>query len=297
MADFRFDQAAGLRRLLGSGRQLQVVAFAAGGDGAGRSLSVSNIGAALARLGKEVLILDEHASLDDTAASFGLVPRHDLLDVMEREQRLSDVLVQPLTGLNILPAARAARKLGKLTPTQQQALLEAMSGLEKPIDVILVDASTDHPHGFSPLGLVSQETVIMLSGSSASITEAYSLIKKVSQSHARRHFRILVSKVRSIPEARSIYENIAQLAAQRGVARLEYIGAVPVDDSLRQAVQFCRPVIMHAPESPSARAFRGIAANMLTWPKGSNRGVGGVEQFLQQLLQFSQHATPSITQA
>ena len=46
--------------------------------------------------------------------------------------------------------------------------------------VILVDASLSHPQGFSPFGLVSQETVVVLSGSSASITEAYALIKKVS---------------------------------------------------------------------------------------------------------------------
>ena len=60
MADFRLDQAAGLRRLLGAG-QLQVVTFVAGCEGVGRSVAVANIGAALARLGKEVLIIDEHA--------------------------------------------------------------------------------------------------------------------------------------------------------------------------------------------------------------------------------------------
>ena len=90
------------------------------------------------------------------------------------------------------------------------------------VDVILVDASTTHPHGFSPFGLAAQEAVVVLSGNSASITEAYSLIKKVSHAFSRKHFRILVNKVRSHPDARSIYENIAQVAAQRGIARLDY---------------------------------------------------------------------------
>lgn len=294
VADFRLDQAAGLRRLLGSGGQLQVVTFAAGCEGVGRSVSVANIGVALARLGKEVLILDEHSAIDDISASFGLAARYDLLEVVQRERRLNEVLVQPIPGLNILPAAQAVKKLGKLTLVQQQALLDAMSGLERPIDVILVDASCNHPHGFSPLGLASQDTVVMLSGNSASITEAYSLIKKVSQSYARRNFRILVNKVRSIPDARSIYENIAQVTAQRGIARLEFIGAVPVDESVRQAVQLCRPVVMHAPESPGARAYRNIAANMLHWPRDRNDiGAGGVEQFLQQLLHLSQRIYPN----
>lgn len=291
MADFRVDQAAGLRRLMGGG-QLQVVTFAAGCEGVGRSLAIANIGTALARLGKEVLVLDEYSSTDDIAAAFGLIARYDLLHVMQRERHLAEVLVQPVSGLHILPAARAVKKLGKLALSQQQALLDAMSGLERPIDVILVDASIHHPFGFSPLGLASPETVVVLSGSSASITEAYSLIKKVSHSYSRKHFRILVNKVRSATDARSIFDNIAQVAAQRGIAHLDYVGAIPLDDALRQAVQLCRPVVMHAPESVAAQAYRDIAADMLYWPRGANE-AGGVEQFMQQLLHLSQRITPN----
>lgn len=296
MADFRGDQASGLRRLLGSGTQLQVVSFVAGCEGVGCSVAVANIGTALARLGKEVLILDEHSSIDDIASTFGLMARKDLLHVIERKHALAEVLLQPLPGLSILPAAKAANKLGKLTLGQQQALFDAMAGLERPIDVILIDTSVKHPLGFSPLGLAAQEVVVALSGSSASITEAYSLIKKVSHSFARRNFRILVNKVRTNGDARSIFENIAQVATQRGIARLDYVGAVPVDEALRQAALVCRPVVLQAPESVAAQAYRDIASDMLYWPRGGNESAG-VEHFLQQLLHLSQRITPSLIQA
>jgi flagellar biosynthesis protein FlhG len=209
---------------------------------------------------------------------------------------LSQVLLQPMLGLRVLPAARAARKLGRLSLPQQQTLLDAMSGLERPIDVILVDASMAHPNGFSPFGLVSQETVVVLSGSSASITEAYSLIKKVSHAFSRKHFRILVNKVRSQSDARSIFENIAQVAAQRGVARLDYAGAIPLDEALRQSAQMCRPVLVQAPDSLSAAAFRDIASDMLYWQR-SECEAGGVGQFMQQLLHLSQRITPHVLRA
>lgn len=295
MADFRVDQAAGLRRLLGGG-QLQVVTFVAGCEGVGRSVAVANIGVALARLGKEVLIIDEHSSRDDIASAFGLLARYDLLNVVERELSLAQVLLQPMNGLRVLPAAKAVTKLGRLSLSQQQTLLDAMSGLERPVDVILVDASMTHPGGFSPFGVVSQEAVVVLSGSTASITEAYTLIKKVSHAFARKHFRILVNKVKSLPDARSIYENIAQVAAQRGVAHLEYAGAIPLDESLRQATQLCRPVLTQAPESASANAFRDIAADLLYWQRNDN-DTGNVEQFVQQLLHLSQRITPKLLRA
>jgi flagellar biosynthesis protein FlhG len=296
VADFRVDQAAGLRRLLGGGQTLQVVTFVAGCEGVGRSVAVANMGVALARLGKEVLIIDEHAPGDDIASAFGLVARSDLLNVVQRELQLSQVLLQPMHGLRVLPAARAVKKIGRLSLPQQQTLLDAMSGLERPIDVILVDASMAHPSGFSPFGLASQEAVVVLSGSSASITEAYSLIKKVSHAFSRKHFRILVNKVRSQSDARSIYENIAQVAAQRGIARLDYAGAIPLDDALRQSSQLGRPVLVQAPESPSAVAFREVAADMLYWQRSESES-GGVEQFMQQLLHLSQRITPDVLRA
>ena len=296
MADFRVDQAAGLRRLLGGGQQLQVVTFVAGCEGVGRSVAVANLGVALARLGKEVLIIDEHAPRDDIAASFGLVARYDLLNVVQRELTLAQVLLQPMQGLRVLPAAKAVKKLGRLSLPQQQTLLDAMCGLERPVDVILVDASMAHPNGFSPFGLASQEAVVVLSGNSASITEAYALIKKVSHAFSRKHFRILVNKVRSQPDARSIYENIAQVAAQRGIARLEYAGAIPLDEPLRQSCQLGRPVLVQAPDSASAAAFRDIASDLLYWQRNDGE-TGGVEHFMQQLLHLSQRITPNVLRA
>jgi len=295
VADFRVDQAAGLRRLLG-GSGLQVITFVAGCEGVGRSVTVANLGVALARLGKEVLIIDEHVPGDDIAASFGLQSAHDLLNVVQRELLLTQVLLRPMNGLSILPAAKAARKLGRLSLHQQQTLVDAMSGLERSIDVILVDASMAHPNGFSPFGLVSQETVVVLSGNSASITEAYALIKKVSHAFSRRHFRILVNKVRSQADARSIYENIAQVATQRGVATLDYAGAIPLDESLRLSSQLCRPVLFQAPDSPSATAFRDLAADLQYWQQSQGE-QGGVEHFLQQLLHLSQRITPNVLRA
>nr|MBL8412373.1 MinD/ParA family protein [Dechloromonas sp.] len=296
MADFRVDQAAGLRRLLGGGQQLQVVTFVAGCEGVGRSVAVANLGVALARLGKEVMIIDEHASRDDIASAFGLVARYDLLNVVQRELTLPQVLFQPMKGLRVLPAAKAVKKLGRLSLPQQQTLLDAMCGLEHPVDVILVDASMAHPHGFSPFGLASQDAVVVLSGNSASITEAYALIKKVSHAFSRKHFRILVNKVRSQPDARSIFENIAQVAAQRGVARLDYAGAIPLDEPLRQASQLGRPVLLQAPDSAAAAAFRDIAADLLYWQRNDGES-GGVEHFMQQLLHLSQRITPNVLRA
>lgn len=289
MAEYRGDQASGLRRLFGR-QQLRVVTFAAGSVGVGKSITVANLAASLARQGKEVLVFDENTD-DNVASLFGAVARYDLYHVVNRVRSLADVLLSVAPGVRILPAARAVKKLGKLSAPQQAALLEGLGEMERPADVILVDASLDHPLGFSPLGLAVQETVIVISATGTSITEAYALIKKVSLGYDRKHFRILVNKVKGADEALAIHGNIAQVTLTRGLARLDYAGHVPLDEYLRQAAHLCQPVVGLFPDAPSSRAYRMLASDLLHWPSSDNE-AGGLEHFMQQLLHLSQRIDP-----
>lgn len=264
--------------------------FAAGSAGVGKSILVANLAACLARQGKEVLVLDENTR-NSVASFYGTQARFDLQHVINREKTLNEVLLSVGPGVRILPAARAVKKLGKLSAQQQTALLESISGMDRPADVILVDASLDHPLGFSPLGLAAHDTVIVISATGESITDAYALIKKVSLGYARKDFRILINRARGPDEAAAIHGNIARVSQSRGLARLEYAGFVPLDEQLRQASKLCQPVVGLFPDSPSARACRTIAGDLLNWPV-SGDDAGGLEQFVQQLLHLSQHIDP-----
>lgn len=289
MAELRGDQAAGLRRLFGR-EQSRIVTFTAGSAGVGKSISVANLASALARQGKEVLVLDENTN-GNVASLYGALVRYDLLQVINREKSLADVLLTVAPGVRVLPAARAVKKLGKLNAIQQETLLESLSEMERPADVILVDTSLDHPLGFSPLGLAAHDTVVVISATGASITEAYALIKKVSLGYSRKNFRILVNKVRGPDEAEAIHGNIAQVTHSRGLARLDYAGYVPLDEHLRQASRLCQPVVGLFPEAPAAKAYRALATDLLNWPSPDSE-TGGLEQFVQQLLHLSQHIDP-----
>ncbi len=289
MAESHGDQAAGLRRLLGR-EQSRIVTFAAGSVGVGKSVLVANLAASLARQGKEVLVLDENTK-NNVASLFGGLARHDLNQVINREKTLSEVLLTVAPGVRVLPAAKAVKKLGNLSLLQQESLLESITGMDRPADVILVDASLDHPLGFSPLGLAAHDTVVVISATGASITDAYALIKKVSLGYARKNFRILVNRVRGQDEAEAIYGNIAKVTHSRGLARLEYTGFVPLDEQLRQASRLCQPVVALFPDALASKAYRTIASDLLNWPLPDDE-TGGLEQFVQQLLHLSQHIDP-----
>ena len=289
MADYRGDQADGLRRLFGR-EQTRVIAFASGSGGVGKTTLVANIAAVLAELGRKVLVVDENTR-HNVAAFFGTRTRHDLLQVLNGEIRFDEALVSAMPGVRVLAAAKAVKHLGHLDLRQQETLIRSLTGMELPADVILVDASPDHPLGFSPFGLAAHDTVVVISPSGEAITDAYALIKKVSLGYAHRSFRLLVNKAHSVEEATAIHGNMARLSHGRGVARLALAGCVPLDVSLRQAARLGQPVALVLPETPSAQACQKIASDLLRWPL-PDENAGGLEYFVQQLLHLSQHIDP-----
>jgi flagellar biosynthesis protein FlhG len=282
VADFRCDQAAGLRRLL-TPRALRVVSFASGAAGVGKTTVVANTAVALARQGLEVLVVDENAP-SDLGAFFGLKATGDLLQVINRQRELESVLFSPLPGLSILPAGEAAQQLGRLSERQKKGLRESLHALVP--DVILIDATLARDQGFSPWGLAAGEVVMVVSASGEAITEAYALIKKISLAFSRRRFRILVNRVRQPEEGRRIFANLKTVAAKSGVAHLEYSGVVPLDTALEQVGRLVAPVVDLLPDAPAARALSAFASALPHWPGIEGEPAGGVEQFLEHLLNF-----------
>ncbi|MDR2678487.1 MAG: AAA family ATPase [Zoogloeaceae bacterium] len=282
MADFRCDQAAGLRRLL-TPRALRVVSFASGAAGVGKTTVVANTAVVLARQGLEVLVVDENAP-SHLGAFFGLKATGDLLQVINRQRKLESVLFSPLPGLSVLPAGEAARQLGHLSERQKKGLRESLHALVP--DVILIDATLARDQGFSPWGLAASDVVMVVSASGEAITESYALIKKISLAFSRRHFRILVNRVRQPEDGLRIFANLKSVAAKSGVAHLEYGGVVPLDPALEQVGRLVAPVVELLPDAPAARALRGFASILPHWPKIEGEDTRGVEQFLEQLLNF-----------
>src|SRR5689334_5285095 len=92
------DQAAGLRRLL-TRDGMRVAAVDGGSPGVGASTAAINLGAALAQVGRRVLLIDANGGERGIAAQLGLRPRWDLRNATRQECALDEVLLRAPSGL------------------------------------------------------------------------------------------------------------------------------------------------------------------------------------------------------
>jgi len=283
LASLQIDQAEGLRSLLAS-QVLRVIAVASATAGAGKTSIVSNLATTFAAGGREVMILDA-AQGAPMSATFGVTPRYDLEDVIERKRSLEQALVPCAQGVRMLPIARGLRRLGALSAGEQARVVESFQWLACPVDVVLIDTPSDPEEALLCAGFAAQETLLVLSRSTSSITANYALLKTLRMQYAMRRLRILVNKSSNEAEARAIYANMATAARQYLGSTLDYAGHIPRDDKLHRATVLGLPLVDAFPTSPAAVTIRELAELLLR--RQPAQAEEGIEHFVQRLIRSS----------
>jgi flagellar biosynthesis protein FlhG len=281
LSEHKFDQAEGLRRLLVR-PSLRVITVVGARPGLGATSMVVNLAVALARVGKQVLVMDENLAHDNVANALNLKPRYDLLNAVRDEIPWREIMLQSATGVHVLPVARAMQALLKLDDAERTRLLESISAASWGMNVVLVDATTEE-HSVCASLSGDEPLLMVLNATAGGITESYALLKKLAANTGRREFDLVVNKARNEQEARTVFDNIAQVAKHRMQVKLNYQGNIPWDENFNRAAVSHRPLLEMLPTTPAAGAYMDLAHKLML-PAATKDGNNTLNQLMQRLL-------------
>jgi flagellar biosynthesis protein FlhG len=282
MHDGVLDQAAGLRRL-SAARRTKVIAITGGKGGVGKTLTAVNLGAALARLGRNTMLLDADFGLANVDVLLGMKARLNLEHVVTGQCALEDVVLTASSGLRVVPASSGSINMATMSRLQHAGLIGAFSQLMEPLDVLLVDTAAGLSDGVITFSEAAQRVVVVVCDEPASLTDAYGLIKVLSRRQSSCRFEIVTNMVESAAHGRELYEKLLRVCDRFLGLTPAYLGHVPNDDYLRQAIRRQATVVEAFPSSPSARAFQRLASLADGWTPVA-RARGGVEFFMERLI-------------
>jgi len=282
MDKFVGDQAAGLRRLLGQ-TGFQVLTVMSGQQGAGKTAATVNLAVALARSGRDVLIIDQDRHGRGACATLGLTPRFDVSDVLEGRCTLESLILNGPDNVQVLPLGGGFNRLGRLSERDQEWLAQSFNSLQCGVDVVLVDMEEATDPDALPLGLAASEIMVVLPPGNAAITQGYTLVKRLVQNFGKRRFRLLLNRMASPEDAQAVAHNFAYTAERYLGVSIDYLGYIPLDERLTRAGDMRTSVVEAFPVAQSTSQFRKLADGLLRWPQPSSLGsVGG---FMQRVIQ------------
>jgi flagellar biosynthesis protein FlhG len=284
------DQTATLRQAVAvkaPGRIVRVVAVTSGKGGVGKTNVTANLAVALAHLGRRVMVLDADLGLGNLDVLLGLTPSFSLADVLSGQRRLREVLVPGPGGITVLPAGSGFQNLTALSDHQIRELQSEMDELQEETDILLIDTGAGIGRNVTSFATMAQDIIVVAAPEPTSLTDAYALMKVLSTQYGERRFRLLVSMTRTPTDGQDVYRKLSLVAERFLHISINFLGSIPFDPRLAEAVCQQRPLVELYPQSKAAQAFLGLAHDLAEWPLPESP-KGGLQFFWQSLLRKDQ---------
>ncbi len=240
-----------------SGSIGQVITITSGKGGVGKTTTTANIGAALAAMGKSVVLIDADIGLRNLDIVLGLENRivYDLVDVVEGTCRLRQAMIRDkrLNNLYLIPAAQTREKEA-VSPQQMKALSEE---LRRQFDFVLIDSPAGIEQGFRNSIAGADEVLVVTNPEVSSVRDADRIVGLVEAAE--------------LPTPRLIVNRLDPALVRRGdmmsvddvtdILSIPLLGVVPNDESIVTSTNRGEPAALD-PSSRAGQAFRNIAARL-----------------------------------
>ncbi len=262
-----------------------VLCFSSGKGGVGKTSIVTNLAFAVSQLGKSVLIVDADLGLANVDVMLGITPKYSIQHLFSGQKSLSEIIMTGPGGIRLLPASSGIQELCNLDESEKLFLLNEFDNLDYPVDIMLIDNAAGISDTVMYFNIAAQKRVIVLTPEPTSITDAYALIKVLSQKYKVEEFFIVVNWANSKQEAKKIFKQLTQVADKfLGFLSFHYLGYIPKDMSIPKSVRQQRPALELFPDSKASQEIRQLAENILKIKSSSNDG--NIKFFWKNLLRL-----------
>ncbi|MGB3693147.1 MAG: septum site-determining protein MinD [Spirulinaceae cyanobacterium] len=237
---------------------VRTIVITSGKGGVGKTTVTANLGAAIAKRGHKVALVDADFGLRNLDLLLGLENRvvYTAVEVISGECRIEQALVkdkrQP--GLVLLPAAQTRNKEA-VTPDQMKATIAQLS---KKFDYILVDSPAGIELGFRNAIAAANEAIIVTTPEVSAVRDADRVIGLIEANNIKK-IRLIVNRLKpamvQVNQMMSV-EDVLEILA------VPLIGVVPDDERVIVASNKGEPLVLSEQITLPGMAFDNIARRL-----------------------------------
>ncbi|MFN2528413.1 MAG: septum site-determining protein MinD [Candidatus Baltobacteraceae bacterium] len=227
-----------------------------GKGGVGKTTTTVNVGAALAKRGHRVILVDADIGLRNLDLVLGLEKRivFDLVEVVEGRCQLKQALIKDkrFESLQILPAAQTRDK----DSVTEEQFAKVIADLSEMADFVLIDCPAGIERGFRNAIAGADEAVIVTTPEVSAIRDADRVIGKVSEK--KLPVRLIINRIR--PEmVRS--GDMLSVDDVCEILSAELLGIIPDDEEVIDTTNRGEPIVLD-PTKRLAIMYDKIARRM-----------------------------------
>jgi flagellar biosynthesis protein FlhG len=244
------------------------VAVASGKGGVGKTFLAIALTQSLGQTGRRALLIDADAGLANVDVQLGLHPKSDLVTLMNGQMTLADTVTPACGGagtrggFDVIAGRSGSGALHRHGGEAADIIIKAL-----PLATAHYDATVlDMPAGVDPatlkLAAACGRVLTVLTDEPTSLTDAYALIKLLSQSEAPPHIDIAVNMAADAEDGRRSYEALLNATKKFLGLAPPLAGIVLRDNRVREAIRAQMPYLTRSPAGTAAAGVTRLAENL-----------------------------------
>ena len=266
------DQAEQLRNIIKANQSperplARVITVTSGKGGVGKSNTSINLALQFRKMGQRVIILDADFGLANIEIMFGTVPKHNLCDLIYQGKNIKDIITWGAGDVGFISGGSGIVGMANLSRTYLTYIIQNLAQLDAIADVIIIDTGAGISDAVLEFLVASGEIILVTTPEPTSITDSYSLLKALNRhprfSKEASQIKVVANRVNKISEGKLLFEKLEVVVSKYLKLPISYLGAVPWDNQLSEAVMQQRPVSLSNPNAKSSLAYEQIAAKLM----------------------------------
>ena len=258
------DQAQHLRELVWKAKnRAQVIAVTSGKGGVGKTSTSVNLAIALAAQGKRVVVLDVDLGLANVEVLLGINSAYNIEHVIDDEKRMDEIVVDGPGGIRIVPGSSGLSKVANLSPKARARVQEGLESLQEEADVIILDTMAGIGHNVLSFVAAAEEVLLVTTPEPSAIVDAYAMLKTIHKYRQDAVVRLIVNMVANQAQAQAVATKLTGVSQRYLGRNLSYLGFLPRDPHVSQAVMQSQPFALAYPNAPVTKCLHLLAARLV----------------------------------
>ncbi len=236
----------------------RIIVITSGKGGVGKTTTTANLGMAIAKMGRQVALIDADFGLRNLDLLLGLENRivYTAVEVLARECRLEQALVKDKRQPNLvlLPAAQNRAK-ESVTPDQMKLLVNALA---QKYQYVIIDSPAGIETGFKNAIAPAKEALIVTTPEISAVRDADRVVGLLEAQGVKR-IHLIINRIRpAMVRANDMMsvQDVQELLA------VPLIGVIPDDERVIVSTNRGEPLVLSDTPSLAATAFENIVRRL-----------------------------------
>lgn len=266
----------------------RVMTVTSGKGGVGKSNVSINLAIQFRKMGKRVIILDADFGLANIEIMFGAVPKHNLCDLIYQGKSIRDIITWGPMETGFISGGSGIAGMSNLSKDYLDYIIQNLAELDSIADIIIVDTGAGISDAVLEFLVACGEVLLVTTQEPTSITDSYSLLKALYR-HPRfdessTKVKMIANRVKKEADGEVLFEKLNAVVSRYLKIPLIYLGSIPEDAQLSNAVMQQLPVSLQNPEAKSSRAFQRIAGRLLDKEEAQRQPKRGMAAFFSHII-------------